>query len=246
MRNVALIAAHTSADVGPNILLQELDGVKLICHTYHSVQETGLFQDVFVVSANDEVIQAVKDCGGKAIKNKASHHTATDSIAEIAMDIDADVFVNIPGNLPFTSKNSLHKLISTFDSPYGNNIQVASIVQKFKTAGDAADVKHVKVAIDLRQNALFFSHSVIPYLKNPSFMINYYRHVPVYAYRKIELLNFALLPKSPLESAEQIECLRFIENGVPIRMIISQYPDITIRSTEDFALAADYKATVSA
>jgi 3-deoxy-manno-octulosonate cytidylyltransferase (CMP-KDO synthetase) len=242
MRYVALIAACTANDVDQNILLEELNGVKLICHTYQSVLETGLFQDVFVVTTDDDIAQAVRNSGGKVAKNKATHSTATDSIAEVAMDTEADVFINIPGNLPFTSKSSLQKLLNVFEGPYGNNIQVASIVQKFKDPADATDDKHVKVAIDLRQNAMFFSRSVIPYLRNKAFPINYYRHVPVYAYRKIELLNFALLPKSPLETAEQIECLRFLENGIPMRMIISQYPDITIRTKADITTASEYKA----
>ncbi len=245
MRYIALIAAQMAADVDAQVLLQELDSVKLICYTYRSVKETGLFDEVFVVTTNTDIVEAIEQFGGKVMMNKTAHATATDSIAEMAMDIDADIFVNIPGNLPFTNKASLQKLLSAFDGPYGNSIQVTSIVQKFKKDEDVADARHIKVAIDLRQNALFFSHSVIPYLKHSSFLINYYRHVPVYAYRKIELLNFALLPKSPLETAEQIECLRFLENGVSIRMIISQYPDIIIRSRADFDIANDFKASVS-
>lgn len=244
MRYIALIATQMQPGIDTGVLLEELDGIQLIYHTYQSVKETGLFQDVFVVTNNDDIATAVTKSGGKIIKYKSTHTTATDSIAEVAMDIDADIFVNIPGNLPFTSKTSLQKLVAAFDGSYGNNIPVASVVQKFSNSQDAADVNHVKVAIDLRQNAMFFSRSVIPYLYNKSFPINYYRHVPVYAYRKIELLNFALLPKSPLESAEQIECLRFLENGVAIHMIITQYPDITIRTKEDIRAATDYKMAI--
>lgn len=243
MRYVALIATQTDTDVDSGILLEELNGIKLICHTYQSVLATALFQDVFVVTTNNDIAQAIYNIGGKVIANKTNHATATDSIAEVAMDTDADIFVNIPGNLPFTSKAALQKLLGTFDDPHGKSIRVASIVQKFKNPQDANDPQYVKAAIDLRQNAMFFSRSVIPYLRNTSFPINYYRHVPVYAYRKIELLNFALLPKSPLETAEQIECLRFLENGVSIRMIITQYPDITIRTVADIGAAADYNVT---
>ena len=245
MRYIALIATQIDPEVDPGILLKELNGIKLICHTYQSILETELFQDVLVVTSNDDITKAIHDIGGKVTANKTNHTTATDSIAEVAMDTDADIFVNIPGNLPFTSKASLQKLLGAFDGPHGNNIRVASIVQKFKNPKDANNPQYVKAAIDLRQNAMFFSRSVIPYLRNTSFPINYYRHVPVYAYRKIELLNFALLPKSPLETAEQIECLRFLENGVSIRMIITQYPDITICTAADISAAADYKATVS-
>jgi CMP-2-keto-3-deoxyoctulosonic acid synthetase len=101
-----------------------------------------------------------------------------------------------------------------------------------------ADPNYVKVAVDKNSNALFFSRSIIPYPRNTEIAITYYEHIGVYAFRKQALLNFTNWPMSPLEAAEKIECLRYLENGVSIKMVITNYMGIEIDTPEDLIKAA--------
>jgi CMP-2-keto-3-deoxyoctulosonic acid synthetase len=100
------------------------------------------------------------------------------------------------------------------------------------------DPNYVKVAVDTKMNALFFSRSVIPYPRATDIAITYYEHIGVYAFKKQVLLNFTHWPMSPLEAAEKIECLRYLENGVSIRMVVTDYMGVEIDTPEDLIKAA--------
>ena len=111
-------------------------------------------------------------------------------------------------------------------------------MQELKEQEYINDPNYVKVAVDKKMNALFFSRSVIPYPRNKNLSIVYYEHIGIYAFRKTALLNFTKWPVSPLEDAEKIECLRYLENGVPIRMVVTDYMGVEIDTPEDLEKAA--------
>jgi 3-deoxy-manno-octulosonate cytidylyltransferase (CMP-KDO synthetase) len=117
-------------------------------------------------------------------------------------------------------------------------VQVASLVQVLKEQRFIDDPNYVKVALDKNNNALFFSRSVIPYPRDPSAAPAYYEHIGVYAFRKQALLQFTSWPVSPLEAVEKIECLRYLENGVPMRMVVTTYMGVEIDTPEDLERAA--------
>ena len=117
-------------------------------------------------------------------------------------------------------------------------VQVGSLMQELKEQQFIDDPNYVKVAVDKNNNALFFSRSVIPYPRNKNITITYYEHIGVYAFRKEALLNFTTWPVSPLEDAEKIECLRYLVNGISIRMVITDYMGVEIDTPEDLERAA--------
>jgi 3-deoxy-manno-octulosonate cytidylyltransferase (CMP-KDO synthetase) len=117
-------------------------------------------------------------------------------------------------------------------------VQVGSLMQELKERAYIDDPNYVKVAIDKNRNALFFSRSVIPYPRNKDRKILYYEHIGVYAFRKKALLTFSSWPVSPLEDIEKIECLRYLENGVGIRMVVTDYMGVEIDTPEDLEKAA--------
>jgi 3-deoxy-manno-octulosonate cytidylyltransferase (CMP-KDO synthetase) len=240
MKSIALIPARLGATRFPEKLLATIKGKTVIRRTYESAMNTGLFDDVIVVADDQRIIDEIEKYGGKAVMSKGNFETGTDRIAEVVTGLEADIIVNVQGDEPFVQKEPLEKMLKVFEGELGKNIQVASIVQKLKDPELIADPNYVKVALDLRQNALFFSRSVIPYHRNKEFHISYYEHVGVYAFRKKALRNFAEWPLAPLETAEKIECLRFIENGVPIRMVITQYMGVEIDTPEDITRAEAY------
>jgi 3-deoxy-manno-octulosonate cytidylyltransferase (CMP-KDO synthetase) len=146
--------------------------------------------------------------------------------------------VNVQGDEPFVQKEPLEKLLQLFEGEAGKKVQVASLMQVLTNPQYIADANYVKVAVDKNMNSLFFSRSIIPYPRDKNVTINYYEHIGVYAFTKQALLNFTSWPITPLEAAEKIECLRYLEYGVPIKMLLTTYMGIEIDTPEDLERAA--------
>lgn len=221
----------------PGKMLATIKGKSVIRRTYESTLNTGLFDQVIVVSDSDEIIAEIQSCGGYAVKSIAEFESGTDRIAEVVQNLEADIFVNVQGDEPFVQKQPLASLLQLFNED--ETIQVASLVQVLENPDFVKDPNFVKVTLDKNNNALFFSRSVIPYPRNTEIAINYYEHIGVYAFKKDALLNFTNWPMTPLESAEKIECLRFLENGVSIKMAVTNYMGVEIDTPEDITRAEE-------
>lgn len=221
----------------PGKMLATIKGKSVIRRTYESTLSTGLFDQVIVVSDSDEIIAEIQSCGGYAVKSIAEFESGTDRIAEVVQNLEADIFVNVQGDEPFVQKQPLASLLQLFDED--ETIQVASLVQVLEHPEFVKDPNFVKVALDKNNNALFFSRSVIPYPRNTDIPIPYYEHIGVYAFKKDALLSFTNWPMTPLESAEKIECLRFLENGVSIKMAVTNYMGVEIDTPEDITRAEE-------
>ncbi|NDC41915.1 MAG: 3-deoxy-manno-octulosonate cytidylyltransferase [Chitinophagia bacterium] len=237
MRAVALIPARLGATRFPNKLLAPLKGKPVILRTYQSALATGLFSEVVVVTDSDEIIALITAHGGTAMKSKGVFESGTDRIAEVAATMEADVFVNVQGDEPFVQREPLAQVLALFEGTEGQGVMVGSLVQQLNDPAQINDPNYVKVALSLKNDALFFSRSVIPYPRNTETAITYYEHIGVYAFRKEALLQFAQLPMTPLETAERVECLRFLEHGIPMRMAITQYMGVEIDTPEDIIRA---------
>jgi 3-deoxy-manno-octulosonate cytidylyltransferase (CMP-KDO synthetase) len=235
MTIVAMIPARYAATRFPAKLMQELGNKTVIRHTYDNTIATGLFSDVIVVTDSEIIFNEITSNGGKAIMSKKNHESGSDRIAEAAVDLDVDIIVNVQGDEPFVQKDPLQKLLATFKE---SNVQVASLMQELTDQTLIEDPNYVKVAVDRNMNALFFSRSVIPYPRDKNISIPYYEHIGVYAFRKQALLNFTNWPMTPLEAAEKIECLRYLEYGVPMKMVLTQYMGVEIDTPEDLIRAA--------
>lgn len=234
MKKIAMIPARYDATRFKGKLMAELKGKPVIRHTYEATITTQLFDEVIVVTDSDIIYKEITAAGGKAFMSKREHESGTDRIAEAAEDMDVDIIINVQGDTPFVKKEPLEKLLSQFDDPA---VQVASLMQPLEDEKLIADPNYVKVAVDKKMNALFFSRSIIPYPRNKEVVITYYEHIGVYAFRKQALLNFTQWPVSPLEDAEKIECLRYLENGIPLRMVITDYMGVEIDTPEDLKKA---------
>lgn len=239
MKAVALIPARLDATRFPAKLLAPLKGKSVIRRTYESAVNMQLFDEVIVVTDSDAILDEVVKHGGKAVKSKGIYESGTDRIAEIAAEMDADVFVNIQGDEPFVQREPLAQLLGLFKGDDGDKVQVASLVQVLTDPGLIKDPNYVKVALGLNNNALFFSRSIVPYPRNTELDIRYYEHIGVYGFRKEALMNFTNWMITPLEAAEKVECLRFLEHGVPIRMAVIQYMGVEIDTPEDIARAEE-------
>ena len=235
MKIGAFIPARYAATRFPAKLMQPLGNKTVIRHTYDNTVATGLFNEVYVVTDSEIIFNEITNHGGKAIMSKHSHESGSDRIAEAVADLNIDIVVNVQGDEPFVKKEPLEKVLAVFTD---SNVQVASLMQILTAQDLIADPNYVKVAVDKNNNALFFSRSVIPYPRSTESPITYYEHVGVYAFKKQALLNFTNWPMSPLEAAEKIECLRYLENGISIKMVVTDYMGVEIDTPEDLLKAA--------
>ena len=229
-----MIPARYAATRFNGKLMVELKGKSVIRHTYDATVATNLFDDVVVVTDSDIIYKEIITHGGNALMSRQNHESGSDRIAEAAATMDVDIIVNVQGDTPFVKKEPLEKLLFQFNDA---SVQVASLMQSLDDDELIADPNYVKVAVDKNMNSLFFSRSVIPYRRNKEMSIVYYEHIGIYAFRKQALLNFTQWPVSPLEDAEKIECLRYLENGVSLRMVITDYMGVEIDTPEDLKKA---------
>ena len=230
-----MIPARYAATRFPGKLMQVLGDKTVIRHTYDATMATGLFDEVIVVTDSEIIFAEITNAGGRAIMSINEHESGSDRIAEAAADMPVDIIVNVQGDTPFVKREPLEKLLTQFND---DSVEVASMMQVLTDRNDIMDPNFVKVAVDKHMNSLFFSRSVIPYPRDKNFPTTYYEHIGVYAFRKQALMNFTQWPVTPLEAAEKIECLRYLENGIPLRMIVVDYMGVEIDTPDDLAKAA--------
>ena len=236
MKIIAVIPARYEASRFPGKLMQMLDEKTVIATTYQNVVDTQLFDEVFVATDSERIYNEIKNIGGNAVMT-GEHETGSDRIAEAVATIDCDIVVNVQGDEPFLKLEPLKKLISVFKDDKEAQISLASLKIKLSEIEDIENPNHVKVITDQQGFALYFSRSVIPYPRETSIKAEYYKHIGVYAFRKKALLNFAKLKMQPLEIAEKIECIRYLEYGMKIKMIETDLVGVGIDVPEDLEKA---------
>ncbi len=232
-----MIPARYGATRFPAKLMQDLCGNPVIVHTYQRVADTNLFDQVYVVTDDDRIENAIREVGGKVIRSQKEHNSGSDRLAEASKDLEVDIIVNVQGDEPFTDKENLQKVIDIFANDPQKNIAVASLMERITHPDDIANPNNVKVVVNKFNEALYFSRSVIPFPRDTNTKVPYYKHIGIYAYRKDALQQFTQLPPSLLEETEKLEQLRYLENGFKIRLAVTDIPTIGIDTPEDLEKA---------
>ena len=236
MKIIAVIPARYQASRFPGKLMQVLGEKTVIATTYQNVVETGLFDEVFVATDSEIIFEEINKIGGNAVMT-GEHETGSDRIAEAVRDIECDIVVNVQGDEPFLKTEPLKHLISVFNDDFEEKISLASLKIQLKNVEEIENPNNVKVITDNDGFALYFSRSVIPYPREIHPDVAYFKHIGVYAFRKNALLNFAQLPMKPLEISEKIECIRYLEYGMKIKMIETDFVGVGIDVPEDLEKA---------
>ena len=209
---------------------------------YENAVAMHLFDEVLVVTDSDDIMNEILSVGGSVIKSTKDHQSGSDRIAEAIASMDVDVVVNIQGDEPFIEKEPLQDLLMCFEGP---SVAVASIMKRFGEGDEPENPNQVKVVCNKNNDALYFSRSPIPFKRNRNADLPYFKHVGVYAYRKETLLSFTQWPMGALEQTEMLEQLRYLENGVAIRMVETKTNSIGIDTPEDLERArTEYKASL--
>lgn len=240
MKIIAMIPARYGATRFPGKLMADLGGKPVIIRTYEATQKTGLFDDVYVVTDSELIRKEVQKHGGKAIMSQKEHECGSDRIAEAVEHLDVDIVVNVQGDEPFVKKEPLEKLLAVFQGEDANQIDLASLMQEMTDWKDITDPNYVKVIVDRKDCALYFSRSPIPYPRDKEAGARYFEHIGVYAFRKQAILDFYHLPMKALEATEKVECIRFLEYGKTIKMVETDYMGIEIDTPEDLEKAKEF------
>ena len=235
----AIIPARYASTRFPGKPLADLKGKTMIQRVYEQVEPV---MDYVVVATDDERIFAeVERFGGKAVMTSAAHRSGTDRCAE-ALDIienenkvKPDVVINIQGDEPFIRHDQIEALKLCFSD---DSTQIATLITPIREHEVLTNPNRAKVIIDVNGVALYFSRSVIPYIRNKSESEwhnnhKYYQHIGIYAYRTEILKKIVLLPAGDLEKAESLEQLRWLENGYKIKTAVTEFETYGIDTPED-------------
>ncbi|SDG92883.1 3-deoxy-manno-octulosonate cytidylyltransferase [Psychroflexus sediminis] len=234
---IAMIPARYQAARFPGKLMQDLAGKPVIVRTYEAAKNTGLFDEVYVVTDSELIFSEIEKQGGKAMMSQKEHECGSDRIAEAVESMDVDIVINVQGDEPFINEKALSQLLNVFEKDTDKIIDLASLKVKLTSEEDIVNPNQVKVITDLNNFALYFSRSPIPFHRAKDVEVDYFKHVGIYAFRKEALMAFYNLPMSPLEASEKIECIRYLENGKTIKMVETQEVSIGIDTPEDLEKA---------
>jgi 3-deoxy-manno-octulosonate cytidylyltransferase (CMP-KDO synthetase) len=226
---IAVIPARLASTRLPRKVLREIAGQPMIARVYEAAKKSALLRDVIIATDSEEVMQFAEARGWKAQMTSDKHRSGTDRVYEVAQRITADVYVNIQGDEPLARPEHLDALLRPMRDP---KVMVSTI----KTPCPPQDVDNpnaVKVVTDLHGRALYFSRSTIPFDRDKTGGIGYFKHLGFYAYRRAALERFCNLPESKLEAAERLEQLRFLDNGIDIYVAETPFNTVGVDTEED-------------
>ncbi|MFI3293516.1 MAG: 3-deoxy-manno-octulosonate cytidylyltransferase [Rikenellaceae bacterium] len=245
MRVVAIIPARFASTRFEGKPLAQLGGVSVIERVYRRVE--GVVIDLAVATDDERIMNAVEAFGGRAIMTSTEHKSGTDRCWEAyqKMGVEADVVVNVQGDEPFIDPSQIRSLIECFDV---EGVDIATLVKPFDSSDSIESLENPnspKVVVDKSMRAIYFSRSVIPYLRGVEReewlkKHTFYKHIGMYAFRTSALDQVTKLPQSSLELAESLEQLRWIENGYNIGVGVTNIETIGIDTPEDLVRAEEF------
>lgn len=242
MRKIAVIPARYNASRFPGKLLQCIDKKTVIESTYTNVKKANLFDEVIVATDDKKIYNTMKKIGARVEMTRTDHNSGSDRIAEVVQNIETDIVVNVQGDEPFLNHESLRTLLRIVEDDKLKEVAVASLMEKITEEKEINDPNNVKVVVDNKGNALYFSRAAIPYSRDSEAEVSYYKHIGIYAFRKEALLQFTKLPQGQLEQIEKLEQLRYLENNFKIRLAVTPHATIGIDTREDLEKARRYIA----
>ncbi|MEN8181646.1 MAG: 3-deoxy-manno-octulosonate cytidylyltransferase [Myxococcota bacterium] len=217
MRAVGIIPARFSSTRFPGKPLAPIAGRPMLQWVFEGAKGSKRLRDVLVATDDERIAEACRGFGAQAILTSSDHPTGTDRLAEVALGLDDEVIVNIQGDEPLVRGDIVDAAVAALEEDA--DVSMATVVHAAEP-GAADDPHRVKVVLDRRGRALYFSRSRIPARGQADAEPRYWQHVGLYAYRRSFLLEFVKLPPTPAEQAESLEQLRALEHGHPIRAAV--------------------------
>jgi 3-deoxy-manno-octulosonate cytidylyltransferase (CMP-KDO synthetase) len=226
---IAIIPARLGSTRLARKVLREIAGKPMVGWVYESARKSPMLADVIIATDSDEVMQVAQARGWKAQMTSSAHRSGTDRMHEVSQRVPADVYVNIQGDLPSIRPEHVEALLRPMQRP---EVMVSTIKVPC-TPEEITNPNAVKVVTDKNGRALYFSRSPIPFNRDKTEAIHYFKHLGIYAYRKAALDRFCALPESKLEAAERLEQLRLLENGIDIYVEETPFNTVEVDTEED-------------
>jgi 3-deoxy-manno-octulosonate cytidylyltransferase (CMP-KDO synthetase) len=230
---IVVIPARYGSVRLPGKPLVTLAGKPMVQLVYERAQQAKRVHRVLVATDDQRVANAVKDFGGEARMTRADHRTGTERIAEVAAHEPGDVFLNVQGDEPLIDPDAIDIAVGALlEEPAA---QIATVATPIRHLGDIMDPNVVKTVLDFDNNALYFSRAPIPWVRDSGqkVHVNYWKHLGLYVFRREALLEYPTLPQGELEKIEQLEQLRWMENGWKIRVAEVAHDAVSVDVPED-------------
>ena len=220
-------------------VLADLFGKPVIQHVWENALRAKTLNSLIVACDDERVYKAVNDFGGKAVLTAKEHASGTDRIAEAVADIDAKVVINIQGDEPLIHPSMIDDVAYCLLNNSGTTM--ATLMKRIDHEEEISDANVVKVVVDKKGNALYFSRCPIPFVREeePGMRVHY-KHIGLYGYTKDFLFTYKNLPPSKLEKLEKLEQLRVLENGYSIKVIETKYETIGVDTRNDLEKVKQY------
>jgi 3-deoxy-manno-octulosonate cytidylyltransferase (CMP-KDO synthetase) len=219
----------------PGKPLVSLAGKPMVQHVYERAKKAQTVHRVLVATDDQRIIDAVHGFGGEARMTRPDHRTGTERIAEVAAHEPGDVFVNVQGDEPLIDPVAIDKAVAALlEEP---EAQIATVATAIRHAGDIMDPNVVKTVLDFDSNGLYFSRAPIPWIRDTKQKVHvkYWKHLGLYVFQRDALLEYPTLPQGELEKIEQLEQLRWLENGWKIRVAEVEHDAVSVDVPEDVA-----------
>jgi 3-deoxy-manno-octulosonate cytidylyltransferase (CMP-KDO synthetase) len=201
----------------------------MIGWVYEAAIESGLLRNVVVATDSEEILKTCRRHGWNAELTSPGHRSGTERVHEISQRTKADIYLNIQGDEPLTRPEHIDALLGVMSD---SDVKVGTLITPCPQH-DSANPNAVKVVTDIAGRALYFSRATIPFDRDSSGAVSYFKHLGFYAYRKAALDRFVTLPESRLERAERLEQLRFLENGIDIRVAETPFDTVGVDTEDD-------------
>lgn len=229
---VAVIPARLGSTRLSEKVLRYIDGKPMIQHVWERAKKANRLSDVIVACDDSRIVNCVNGFGGKAVLTGKDHANGTSRVAEVAAETEADVFINVQGDEPMMNPNSINLLVEAFEKDA--SVEAVTLAVQKTDRTDYEDPNVVKVVLNDKSDALYFSRAPIPHYRDPSDeAFFYFKHMGVYGYRKKFLLNFVSWEPTPLEQKEKLEQLRILEKGFKMRVIEVQDDSLSVDTAQD-------------
>jgi 3-deoxy-manno-octulosonate cytidylyltransferase (CMP-KDO synthetase) len=224
---VVIPARHASSRL-PGKPLVPIAGRPMIQHVVERVRRSQLVTRIVVATDEDSIKNAVEAFGGEAILTRRDHRTGSDRVAEVAAHLPADLYVNVQGDEPLIDPGTVDAIVAALLED--DSVQIATPCTPIVHRDDIMDPNIVKVVTDFDGNALYFSRAPIPWVRDTGAPVaaRHFKHLGLYAFRRDALLDFPTLPPGELERVEQLEQLRWLENGYRIRVVETAYDAVSV------------------
>jgi len=205
----------------------------MIQHVVERVRRAHSVSRVLVATDDPRIREAVEAFGGEAVLTRRDHATGTDRVAEVAIHIPAEIYINVQGDEPLIDPATIDALAAALAEDEA--VHVAGVCVAIKQPNDIMDPNVTKVVLDFDGNALYFSRAPIPWVRDrqESVAARHWKHIGLYAFRRDALLDFPTLPPGELEKLEQLEQLRWLENGYRIRIVETEYDAVSVDILDD-------------